>query len=130
MLVAGAAWAQSPSTVVKHADEIDYKVSGSLPPGAEYHLIYEDPTTHGVQALVRFPPEYTLPAHSLTHDETILVVKGKLILDLGNKPTTLTPGSYAALPAGTSHSLKAKGVCTFLMTVNGPFDIKGLPPVK
>jgi quercetin dioxygenase-like cupin family protein len=130
ILCAGAAWAQAPAAVIKHAGDIDYKVSGSLPPGAEFHLIYEDAKTGGVQTMARFPSGYTLPPHSVTHDETILVVKGKLIVGIGDQSTTLEPGSFATFPAGVTHSLTAKGPCTFFMATNGPFDIKGLPSVK
>lgn len=130
LLAVSAAWAQTPGAVIKHANELDWKVSGTLPPGAEFHLIYEDKTTGGIQTLVRFPAGYTLPPHTVTHDETILVVKGKLIVGLGDKPATLEAGSYATFPAGVTHSLQAKGVCTFFMVTDGPFDIRGLPSVK
>ncbi len=130
LLGAGLAVAQPPAAVIKNADEIDWKVSGSLPPSAEYHLIYEDPATRAVQTLVRFPSGYALPPHSHTHDETIFVLKGKLVIDFGEHPTTLSAGSYATIPADMSHSLKAKGACTMLISLSGPFDVKGLPSVK
>jgi quercetin dioxygenase-like cupin family protein len=130
LLAVSAAWAQTPGAVIKHVGELDWKVSGTLPPGAEFHLIYEDPKTGGVHTLVHFPAGYTLPSHSITHDETIVIIKGKLIVGLGDTMTTLEAGSYAMFPAGVMHSLKAKGNCIFLMATNGPFDIKGLPSVK
>jgi quercetin dioxygenase-like cupin family protein len=83
-----------------------------------------------VQLLVRFESGYTLPNHSHTHDETIMIVKGKLIVDYGTGPVTLGPGDYATIPTGLVHSLKAKGRCTMLVTVNGPYDVKGLPDAK
>ena len=129
-LVGGPAAAQTPAAVVKQVGEIQWKVSGALPPSAEYTLIYEEPATHAVQLLVRFPSGYALADHSHSRDETILVVKGKLIVDIGQGPSTLKPGSYATIPAGLMHSLKAKGACMFLMTTNGPYDVKGLPGVK
>ena len=130
MTAAGAASAQAPAAVLKHAGDIQWKVSGSLPPSAEYTLVYEDPATHGVQLLVRFPSGYALPTHSHGHDETIIVLKGKLVVDLGKEPATLDAGSYATIPAGLNHSLKAKGAVVMLVAVNGPFDVKGLPAVK
>jgi len=117
--------------VVKTASQVDWKASGSLPPGAEYHLVYEDPKTHAVQTLVRFPKGYGLPAHSHSTDETILVLKGKLVLEVGGKSETLTAGGYATLPAGTSFSLRATGfgAAEFLAAFNGPFDMKPAPAV-
>jgi quercetin dioxygenase-like cupin family protein len=127
-----ASWAlaqNAAAPVVKTASQVDWKASGSLPPGAEYHLIYEDPTTHAVQTLVRFPKGYGLPAHSHTADETILVVRGKLVIDLAGKTETLSAGGYAVMPAGTMFSLKAAGFggADFLAAFNGPFDMKGAP---
>lgn len=113
--------------VVKTASQVDWKASGSLPPGAEYHLLYEDPKTHAVQTMVRFPKGYGLPPHSHTADETILVLKGKLVLELAGKTETLGAGGYAVIPAGTTFSLKAAGFggADFLAAFNGPFDMKG-----
>ena len=112
--------------VVKPAAKIDWKASGSLPAGAEYHLIYEDPKTHAVQTLVRLPKGYALPAHSHSADETILVLKGKLVLELAGKTETLAAGGYAVMPAGTVFALKAAGFggADFLAAFNGPFDMK------
>ncbi|PIR16617.1 MAG: hypothetical protein COV48_09560 [Elusimicrobia bacterium CG11_big_fil_rev_8_21_14_0_20_64_6] len=131
--VAGLAllgWAQGAAvSVVKPASDIDWKASGSLPPGAEYHLIYEEPATHAVQTLVRFPKGYGLPAHTHSADETILVLKGKLVIELAGKSTTLTSGGYAVIPAGTTFTLKAAGFrgTDFLAAFNGPFDMKLVP---
>ena len=113
--------------VVKNTAQIDWKASGSLPPGAEYHLIYEDKATHAVQILVRMPKGYALPKHAHTHDETILVLKGKLILDIAGKTETLSPHGYAVIPAGTLFSFKAGGFggVDFLAAFNGPYDLKG-----
>ncbi|MEQ1920149.1 MAG: cupin domain-containing protein [Elusimicrobiota bacterium] len=127
-----ASWALAQSAaapVVKPASKIDWKASGSLPPGAEYHLIYEDPKTHAVQTLVRFPKGYGLPEHSHSADETILVLKGKLVIEFAGKSETLTSGGYAVFPAGTVFSLKAAGFggADFLAAFNGPFDMKGAP---
>lgn len=124
-----ASWAlaqNAAAPVVKPASAIDWKASGSLPPGAEYHLIYEDPKTHAVQTLVRFPRGYGLPLHSHTADETILVLKGKLVIEIAGKSETLAAGGYAAIPGGTVFALKAAGfgAAEFLAAFNGPFDMK------
>jgi len=127
-----ASWALAQTAaapVVRSASAIDWKASGSLPPGAEYHLVYEDPKTHAVQTLVRFPKGYGLPPHSHTADETILVMKGKLVLEVAGKKETLTAGAYAVIPGGTVFSLKAAGFggAEFLAAFNGPFDMKAAP---
>lgn len=130
VFVAVLGWAQGAArSVVKPSSKIDWKASGSLPPGAEYHLLYEDPKTHAVQTLVRFPKGYGLPAHSHSADETILVLKGKLVIDVAGSVETLGAGGYAVIPAETLFSLKAAGFggAEFLAAFNGPFDMKGPP---
>ncbi len=123
-------WTQGAAVpILKTAKSIDWKASGSLPPGAEYHLIYEDPKTHAVQTMVRMPKGYALPAHSHTADETILVLKGKLVIELAGRDRTLTAGGYAVIPAGTVFSFKVAGFsgADFLAAFNGPFDMKVAP---
>ena len=125
---AAACLAQSGPASLKTRSGIDWKASGSLPPGAEYHLVSEDPATHAVATLVRFPASYGLPPHSHTHDELILVIKGKLSVTINNEETILEPGAYAKIPGGLMHSLKTKswGACEFFVSMDGPFDLKGL----
>ena len=130
VVVVLASWAlaqNAAAPVIMTAPKVDWKASGSLPPGAEYHLLYEDPKTHAVQTLVRFPKGYGLPDHSHSADETILVLKGKLVIAFAGKSETLTAGGYAVFPAGTVFSLKAAGFggADFLAAFNGPFDMKG-----
>lgn len=124
-----AADAPAPGPVIMAAGDVDFHASGSLPPGAEYHLLYEDKVTHGVQLVVRMPKGYSLPLHSHSFDETIYLVKGKLDLGFSGKVTTLAAGGYAVIPAHTDFTMKALGFggAEFLASFNGPFDVK--PPV-
>ena len=129
-----ASWALAQTAaapVVRSASAIDWKASGSLPPGAEYHLVYEDSKTHAVQTLVRFPRGYGLTPHSHTADETIVMLKGKLVIEIAGKESeTLAAGGYAMIPGGTVFSLKAAGFggAEFLAAFNGPFDMKDVAP--
>lgn len=122
--------AEAPAPVVKAAGDIDYHASGSLPPGAEYHLIYEEPKTHAVQTLVRMPRGYVLPAHRHSYDETIFVLKGKVVLGFGDRSETLAAGGYAVVPAETVFTMKIEGFggAQFLAAFNGPFDAKMAAP--
>jgi quercetin dioxygenase-like cupin family protein len=129
LAVAVDAPASAPAPVVKTPTDIDFHASGSLPPGAEYHLIYEEPKTHGVEIIVRMPRGYSLPAHRHTSDETMYVLKGKLILGFGEKTETVGPGGYAVIPAGTVFTMKVEGFggASFIAAFNGPFDAKPAP---
>ncbi|MEK7388618.1 MAG: cupin domain-containing protein [Elusimicrobiota bacterium] len=112
--------------VVQPSGQIEWKASGSLPPGVEYHLIYEDKATRAVQILVRMPKGYSLPTHTHSHDETILVLKGKVSLEFSGKSHTLGPGGYALIPAKTPFSIAAGGFggAQFFASFNGPYDLK------
>ena len=124
--------ADAPGPIVKSAGEVEWHVSGSLPPGAEFSLIYEDAKTHAVETIVRMPKGYALPAHSHTYDEAIYMVKGKLILGFGGHDQTLTAGGYAVIPAETVFTMKAEGFggAQFIASFNGPFDAKLTVPAK
>jgi quercetin dioxygenase-like cupin family protein len=119
-----AADASAPAPVVKASGDIDFHASGSLPPGTEYHLIYEEPKTHAVELIVRMPKGYVLPAHRHTYDETMYVLKGKLVLSFGARTQTLGAGGYAVIPAGTVFAMKVAGFggAQFIAAFNGPFD--------
>ncbi len=116
--------------VVKSAANIDYHASGSLPPGAEYHLMYEDKATHAISTLVRMPKGYFLPTHSHRFDELIFVLKGKLVLGLNGRENTLGVGDYAVIPAETNFTMKVTGFsgAQFIASLNGPFDVKFAAP--
>ncbi len=122
---AAAQTASAPALVRRVADQ-RFAASGSLPPGAEYHLVWEDPVTHGVQALVRVPKKYHIPAHTHTRHETFMVLKGRIALDFGTRVESLKPGDYALIPAGTAFSLTTEGWggAEFLISFDGAYDSK------
>ena len=132
-LVSMLAWsADAPAPVVKSAADIDWHASGSLPPGAEYHLIYEDQKSHAVQTIARMPKGYELPLHRHSYDETIVMLKGRLVLNFGGKAQTVGVGGYAVIPAETPFTMKAEGFggAQFIAAFNGPFDAKLAEPAK
>lgn len=114
---------------MRQPKDIDWKVSGTLPQGLathDYHLVYEDPITRGIQTFVRFSKGYTLPLHQHSHDETIIVLKGKLAITMDGKTATLGSGAYAVIPAGTPHLLRVEGWsgCELIVSFSGPMDFK------
>lgn len=132
-VLASAGWCQTATGIVlrDHA-AFEWKTSGTLPPGAEYQLLYEEPKTHAVQLMARFKAGYKLPTHRHTNDESIVVVKGKLAIELDGKEEVLGPGSYAHIPARTPHTLRSAGLgrCEFLVIMTGPFDVLGLDDAR
>lgn len=106
--------------------ESDWRPPSNLPPGAEYILISEDAATHGIQALVRFPAGFSLPAHAHSCTETLVVVSGKLEVTAAGEKRVLRAGDFAVLPAGAEHSLRAAGWrrAVFTATTDGAYDLK------
>jgi quercetin dioxygenase-like cupin family protein len=107
LLAAGLASTASAGAAFKKRATADWKPATHLPPGAEYELLYEQPGTHGVHALVRFPAGYSVPDHRHGHDETLTVVRGKLAVETEGKRAVLKAGDSVVLEAGTPHALKA-----------------------
>jgi len=104
-------------------------MSNTLPVGAAYQLIYENPVTHGVELLVRFPSGYKIPTHYHSYTEAVFILSGKMRLTVGGKTHTLTRGSYAVIPAKTPLAMATAGwgSCEFVSSFDGPFDVEGLP---
>ncbi|MHB2026938.1 MAG: cupin domain-containing protein [Elusimicrobiota bacterium] len=121
----------SRAALVHSASKSPWLMSNTLPLGAQYQLIYEDPATHGVELLVRFPSGYKIPPHSHSQTEVIFMVSGKMALGIGRNVSILHPGYYAVIPAKIAHTLKnvGWGSCEFLSSFNGPFDVIGLPSI-
>ncbi|MBI4422505.1 MAG: cupin domain-containing protein [Elusimicrobia bacterium] len=111
---------------VGQAGQLDWKPSTNLPVGAEYHLIREDPVTHGIEALVRFPSGYSIPSHSHDAEETLVVLRGKIRVKAGAEDRVLSPGDYVVLPKGVPHELQVKGLrsAELLAVTDGPFSLK------
>lgn len=122
-----AAPSSATQLVFKQPGDIDWKVSGTLPQGMathHYDLVYEDAATHGITTVVRFSKGYVLPPHQHTHDEILIVMKGKLAITIDGKTTVIPAGGYAVIPAGTVHSFKAEGWsgCEMVVSFSGPMD--------
>ncbi|MFA6318630.1 MAG: cupin domain-containing protein [Elusimicrobiota bacterium] len=121
-----------PGLIVKDHADFEWKTSGTMPPGTEYHLLYEDPKTHAVQLMARFKAKLRVPVHHNSHDKTMVVIRGKLGVDLGSGERILGPGSFIRIPAKTPHSTRAAGFggCEMLVLMTGPYDVLGLEPAK
>ncbi|MDE1976310.1 MAG: cupin domain-containing protein [Elusimicrobia bacterium] len=130
---AAATFAQNapakPGVVVTSAAREPWALSNTLPVGAAYQLLYENPATHGVELLVRFPSGYKIPTHYHSYTEVIFMLSGKMRLTAGGKTHVLERGSYAVIPAKTPLALANTGWgrCEFVSSFDGPFDALGLP---
>lgn len=119
--------------VLRRAAEFDWRPPTQLPPGADYQLMREDPATHGIQAVVRFPPGYSVPEHTHPSAETLVVLRGSLLVRAEGRARLLHAGDYALLPAGLPHALEARSwfrKTWFVAATDGPYELKTTEPDK
>jgi len=105
-----------------------------LPAGAEVAVVSGDPSKTGPFVLrLKFPANYSIPAHSHPTDENVTVLSGSLFVGMGNKldraaGDAVATGGYALLPQGMNHCAYTKGAATILLFAQGPFDFKYVDP--
>lgn len=127
MIVAALA-AQSP--VAMPAAKIQWgSAPPSLPSGARMAVLNGDPGKTGPYTISgTFPDGYVFPPHSHPADESVVVVRGTLLVGMGDafndsSLIALTAGSYAFMPPGTRHFARTKGETTLVVYGAGPFDV-------
>jgi quercetin dioxygenase-like cupin family protein len=92
--------------------------------GSEGVMVHSDPTTGGMDLLVRFPAGHVIPAHFHDSNERIFVAEGQLTLaqDAGN--SSIDAGGFAFLPAHEVQRLScsSKTRCSFYLSWDGKPD--------
>src|SRR4051812_43600083 len=96
--------AQHSAHVIQSAKEAQWGPAPPLvPPGAEIAIASGDPMKAAPYTVrLKFPANYTIPAHSHPTDENVVVVSGALTFGMGDKVAkgaaankTLAAGGYA-----------------------------------
>ena len=101
-----------------------------LPPGAQIAVLAGDPTKPvAYVARLKFPANYTIPAHSHPTDENVTVVSGDLFLGMGNavdksSAKALGIGGFGLLPAHMNHFAFTKQETTVVLFGKGPVEFK------
>src|SRR6185295_6142647 len=110
--------------LLAESDTLKWMAVVGLPPGAEFAVLGEDPATHGVEALVRFPASYHVPLHWHSHLESMVVLRGKLWVTIEEKRASYGSEAAIRIPAGLLHSFDTgwRG-CTFYVHTDKPFDL-------
>ncbi len=115
--------------------ELDWQPEASLPPGAESVLLAGDPGKAGMFiVLLKFPAEYSIPAHSHPFTESVTVLKGSVAHGMGKQPNKqgaerLHAGDSFILPADHPHYLWTDREETLVQLVaTGPWGITYLNP--
>ena len=129
------------STMAKHVmlapDDLNWTAGPpGLPAGAKLVVMSGDPSKAGLFSLrLKFPANYTIPAHWHPTDEHVTVISGTLWMGMGEKTdaikrTALKAGSYALMPARSGHSAMAKEETIVQINGMGPFAITYYNPAE
>jgi quercetin dioxygenase-like cupin family protein len=108
-----------------------------LPAGAKIAILAGDPTKAVPYTIrLKFPANYSIPAHSHPTDEHVVVVSGALTFGMGDKLVrdasankTLTSGGFALMPAGMNHyAYTTAQETTIVLYGQGPVEFKYVNP--
>lgn len=121
-------------TVVK-SDKIKWSPAPpGLPAGSQVSVLAGDPGKAGPFVLrARMPDGYKVPPHSHPTEESVTVLKGAMLIGMGDKfdrkkMEQLTAGSFVQMPKDMRHYVVAKGETIIQVTGVGPFDINYVDP--
>jgi quercetin dioxygenase-like cupin family protein len=96
-----------------------------FPSGCKIAVLHGNPAEPGADVFLRVPPGYTIPAHSHTSAERMVLVSGQLDVTYAGHPTvSLKRGDYAYGPAALPHTARCNGeeACTLFIAFNGAVD--------
>lgn len=124
-----------PITMLTH-DSIHWQAGpSSLPPGAQFALLKGDPSNPGLFAMrLKFPANYSLPAHYHLFPENVTVISGKVYFGHGNKldkskSKLFKDGSFVSIPPKVNHFAWTGDDEVILQLNNkGPWDIIYVDP--
>ena len=96
-----------------------------FPAGCQIAVLHGDPAKPNADIFLRVPGGYTIPPHTHTSPERIVLVEGQLKVRYQGSPAEdLTLGEYAYGPASLPHvaTCKGPGSCTLFIAFEGPVD--------
>jgi quercetin dioxygenase-like cupin family protein len=132
--VGTVAWADGVHRMVSSAD-LKWVDATSLPPGAKIAVI-EGPLGEAVPvtARIKFPANYTLPAHIHPHFERVTGLTGAFHMGMGQKfdagqaTMVLKPGDMMIMEPNTPHFAMTKEETIVQLHGPGPWSIIYLNP--
>ena len=84
-----------------------------------------DPQTHATELMIRVPPNFHVPRHWHSANETHTVVSGTFIMEHDGKKISLGPGSFNYVPKKMIHQgwTKADEGTVLFITVDSAWDV-------
>lgn len=140
LAIVTAAGQSSSRAVIVNLETAEWTHEKGAEPGSEGALLRADPTTGGIDLLVRFPSGHVIPAHFHDSNERIFVAEGELKLRREGGDAAIRAGGFAWLPADEIQRIScgARGRCTFYLSLGrqarlapGEMSVAPLnPPVR
>lgn len=96
-----------------------------LPDGCSIAVLHGDPAQPNADIFFKVPGKSKIARHWHTSAERMVLVSGELQVTYdGQKPTVLTPGSYAYGPAKLPHeaTCASKDPCVLMIAFESPVD--------
>ncbi len=96
-----------------------------FPPGCKMTLLHGALAEPGADVFLQVPAGYTIPAHSHTSAERMVLVSGQLdVTYAGHAKVGLKRGDYAFGPAKLPHTARCNGpeACTLFIAFNSAVD--------
>ncbi|MGB9150533.1 MAG: cupin domain-containing protein [Burkholderiales bacterium] len=96
-----------------------------LPKGCGIAVLHGDPAKPNVDVFFKVPAKSTIPLHSHTSPERMVLVAGELHVTYdGQKKAVFKPGTYAYGPAKKTHSgyCASKVPCVLFIAFESPLD--------
>ena len=116
--------------VILVPDALQWKPNPNLPRGAQFAVLSGDPTKSGGLYAVRIkvPDGYKVPPHWHPVDENVTVIRGTLLIGLGetvepSKLKQVPAGAFMHMPKEMRHYAMAKGETVLQLHGIGPFEI-------
>lgn len=96
-----------------------------FPASCRIGVLHGDPAKPNADIFFKVPPETTVPAHTHTSAERMVLVSGRMEIDYeGQDPVVLEPGTYAWGPPEHPHSARCldAGDCVLFIAFEEPID--------
>ena len=134
LITVSASWAQMGDHRMITASDLKWADVPSLPPGAKIAVI-EGPMTEAVPFTIRlkFPANYSIPAHSHPAVERVTVLSGTFHMGTGDKLDSqktmpLSPGDMMIMQPKTNHYAWNKDEVVVQLNGMGPWGVTYVNP--
>jgi quercetin dioxygenase-like cupin family protein len=127
---------QSNADPAKRADKLAWGPAPAIfPAGAQMVVLQGDPAASAIVTVrLKMPNNYTIPPHWHPTDEHVTVIKGQLIIGMGDTMSAdaelpaLKPGDFVTAPANAHHYARARGETVVQVHMMGPFQLTYVNP--